>query len=193
MGREAWQSARRYYIQAVRWSAATLARWIDGLSGKVGAAVSWLTTALVLLVCFDVFTRYVLNESQVWVQELEWHLFALIFLLGAAYTLRHDRHVRVDVVYSRLGRKGKAWVDLLGSLLFLVPFCGFVIFVSLDWVGMSFADRESSDNPGGLPARYILKACVPLAFSLLLLQGLALALRSLLGLLGSKGEEVRKD
>ena len=167
-------------------------RWIDWINEKVGFADSWLTTVLVILVCFDVFTRYVLDHSLVAVQELEWHLFAVIFLLGAAYTLKHDRHVRVDLFYARMGPKGKAWVNLLGSLLFLIPFCGFVIWASLDYIRFSYIDGEGSPNPGGLPGRYVLKACIPLAFGLLLLQGLATAGRSLLTILGRDPSGPRK-
>ena len=166
-------------------------RWIDWINEKVGFAISWLTALLVLVVCFNVFTRRILDTTPVSMQELEWHLFALIFLFGAAFTLKHDRHVRVDLVYARLGPKGKAWVNLLGSLLFLVPFCGFVIWASVDFVRFSFMDGEGSPNPGGLPGRYVLKACIPMAFALLLLQGLSLAGRSLLVILGH--EEEKKD
>ena len=76
-------------------------RFVDGLNERVGRAIAWLTAVLVAVVCYDVFTRYLLKNSLVAVQELEWHLFALIFLLGAAYSLKHDQHVRVDVFYSR--------------------------------------------------------------------------------------------
>ena len=164
-------------------------RWIDWINEKVGFAASWLTTLLVLVVCFNVFTRRFLDMTPVSMQELEWHLFALIFLFGAAYTLKYDRHVRVDLVYARLGPKGKAWVNLLGSLLFLVPFCGFVIWASIDFVHFSFMDGEGSPNPDGLPGRYVLKACIPIAFAILLLQGLSLAGRSLLVIRGHEEEK----
>lgn len=164
------------------------ARRLDGFSEAVGAGVSWLTTLLVLLVCFDVFTRYLVNYSLVWVQELEWHLFALIFLLGAGYTLKHDKHVRVDILYMKRGPRAQAWINLLGCLLFLFPFCCAVIWASFAFVGDSFGDGEGSPNPGGLPARYVLKACIPIAFFLLMLQGLSLSVRSLVTIHGDKSE-----
>ena len=83
-------------------------KFVDSVNEKIGHAVSWLTTVMVLVVCYDVFTRYVLKSSSVAVQELEWHLFAMIFLLGAAFSLKHDQHVRVDVLYSRFSPKGQA-------------------------------------------------------------------------------------
>ena len=159
-------------------------RFVDWLNEKVGYAVSWLTTLMVLVVCYDVLTRYLLKKSSIAVQELEWHLFALIFLLGAAYTLKHNRHVRVDVLYSNFSVRTKALIDFLGSLIFLIPFSVLVIWSSRTFVANSFMFQETSPDPGGLPARYILKAAIPAGFLLLLLQGIALAMSSFLTMLG---------
>lgn len=159
-------------------------RLIDGLNEWVGRLVAWLTTFLVLVVCFDVVTRYLLNESMVAVQELEWHVFALIFLLGAAYTLKEDGHVRVDVFYSHMAPKKKALIDLIGCLFLLIPFAILVVGTSKAFVQMSWAVHEGSPNPGGLPARYLLKAAIPAGFVLVLLQGISLAVRSFLVLVG---------
>lgn len=157
----------------------TFSRLIDALNEQIGRAVSWLTSLLVLVVCYDVLTRYLLQSSSVAVQEMEWHLFALIFLLGAAYTLKHDRHVRVDVFYTRFSPRTRAWVDLLGSLLFLIPFCAVAIWSSQTFVANAYRIGETSPDPGGLPGRYLLKAAIPAGFLLLLLQGLSLAAASL--------------
>lgn len=154
--------------------------FISGLNEKVGAAISWLTTVMMLLVCFDVFTRYLLKRSSVAVQELEWHLFAVIFLLGAGFTLKHNRHVRVDLFYARLTHKGRAWIDLLGSLLFLLPFAALIIWTSFTFVKNAFLIGETSPDPGGLPARFLIKAAIPVGFALLLLQALAVAGEALL-------------
>jgi len=153
-------------------------RLIDGLNDKIGHFISWLCTLLVLVVCYDVFTRYVLNISSVAVQELEWHLFAVIFLIGAAYTLKQDGHVRVDVFYSHMSPRKKAFIDLFGGLIFLIPFSLLVIFTSHGFVQMSWSVMETSPDPGGLPFRYLLKAMIPVGFVLVLLQGLALTLRA---------------
>jgi len=167
----------RYYI-----------RFIDKLNEKIGSMVSWLTTLLVLVVCYDVFTRYLLRKASIAVQELEWHLFAVIFLIGSSYTLRHDRHVRVDVLYGRLKETQRAWINLVGGVILLIPFCLLVIYTSSDFVINSFLMGETSPDPGGLPARYVLKACIPFGFTLLLLQGLSMIFKSLLILKG-KGVE----
>jgi len=114
-------------------------------------------------------------------QELEWHLFGLIFLLGAAYTLKHDDHVRLDLLYQSdwMGARKRAWVDLVGTVLFLVPFCLLVIVSSWPFVQSAFVHAEGSPDPGGLPYRWVLKATIPAAFGLLMLQGLANGLRAL--------------
>lgn len=159
-------------------------RLVDRLNETIGRGVIWLSSVLVLVVCYDVFTRYILKTSSVAVQELEWHIFSLLFLIAAAYSLKHDRHVRVDVFYLKFSERGKAWVDFLGSLVFLVPFCIVAILASEYFVLNSFRIGETSPDPGGLPARYLLKSAIPLGFFLLLLQALSLSFRSLLTLLG---------
>jgi TRAP-type mannitol/chloroaromatic compound transport system permease small subunit len=153
---------------------------IDNLNDKIGYWTSWLTTLLVLVVFYDVFTRYILNESSVGVQELEWHLFAIIFLLAAGYTYKIDDHVRVDVIYTKFSDRTKAWVNFLGVIFFLIPLCAIVIYTSNQFVINSFRMGETSPDAGGLPARYILKAVIPLSFFLILLQGISIAFKSFL-------------
>jgi len=153
---------------------------IDRVNENLGRWTSWLTTFLVLVVSYDVFSRYLLNISIVGVQELEWHIFAVIFLLAAAYTYKIDEHVRVDVFYSNFSEKKKAWVNLLGVILFLIPFCVIVIYISEFFVFSSFRMGETSPDAGGLPARYILKAFIPLSFFFILLQGISQAFKSIL-------------
>ena len=164
-------------------------RAAERLSESVGLGVSWLTGLLVLVVCYDVFTRYLMQNSMVAVQEMEWHLFALVFLLGSAYSLKHDRHVRVDVFYSRFSPKRKALVNLGGSVLFLIPFCLVGIWGSQAFVISSFMIGETSPDPGGLPARFILKAAIPVGFLLVLLQGIAMSFKSLAITLGWYDDE----
>ncbi len=164
----------------------TVAIFIDNLNEKVGIFAGWLVTLLVLVVGYDVFTRYLLNESQIAVQELQWHLFSLIFLLGAAYTLRHDRHVRVDVLYLTFSDKTRAWINLAGTLLFLFPFAIMVIYSSRDFVLNAFTIGEISPDPGGLPARFILKSVIPMGFLLLFAQGISQSIHALIQIMGEK-------
>ncbi len=164
---------------------------IDAINERIGRSVSWLTAVLVVLVTVDVALRYLFKVTFVASQELEWHLFALVFLLGGGYTLRHNGHVRVDVFYQRLGRKGKALVNILGCLIFLFPGSYLVIKTSLPFVHFSWSISEASPNPGGLPARYLLKGAIPVAFSLMALQGLSLLSSSILVLLGQDPKRKR--
>ena len=161
---------------------------IEKVSGKIewfseisGRGLSWLVPALVLLVSYDVIMRYFFQSGSIAIQEMEWHLFSLIFLLGAAYTLKHDDHVRLDLVYrSRfMSDYRRAWINLVCSLLFLVPFCILIIKSSWPFVFQAYQFAEGSPDPGGLPYRWVLKAAIPLGFFLLIIQGIGESLKSL--------------
>jgi len=157
---------------------------IDGLSDKIGHFVGWLTTAMVLVVFYDTVMRYAFNKGNVALQELEWFLFSMVFLIGAAYTLKQDGHVRVDIIFTQLSEKTKAWIDFLGVFIFLIPFCIMVIYSTKGFVMNSWAVREVSPDPGGLPAYYLLKAMIPLGFFLLIVQGLSQAAKKFLIIMG---------
>lgn len=163
-----------------------LSKAINALNEWVGRAVSWLTAVLVVLVCFDVVARYLFSSTAAWVMELEWHLFALIFLLGAGYAFRHDRHVRVDLFYAGFSSRDKALVDFFGALLFLIPWCVLIVYASYDYALISFKIKEISPDPGGLPARYAIKFAITVGAVLLLLQGIASLIDSALLLAGLK-------
>ncbi|MGA1845653.1 TRAP transporter small permease subunit [Deferribacter abyssi] len=165
---------------------ANIMKIIDNFNEWFGNIVIWLSTLMVLVVCYDVTTRYLFNKSSIAVQELEWHLFGFLFLLGAAYTLKHDRHVRVDVIYDRLTERKKAFIDIIGTILFLIPFSMLVIYTSKNFVINSFLIKEGSPNPGGLPYRFILKSAIPAGFFLVLLQGISMLIRNFLILIGKK-------
>lgn len=153
---------------------------IDSLNERLGHAVSWLTTLLVVLISIDVFVRYFLRTSAAWVMELEWHLFGLIFLVGAGYAFRHDRHVRVDLFYANFRARDQALVNLVGNLLFLLPWSALIMYASWFYALEAYYDGEASPNPGGLAYVYPIKFAIPLGFLLLFLQGVADTLRSYL-------------
>lgn len=152
---------------------------INYFTEKTGRWVSWISLALVVLIAVDVILRYVFNWSSSANQELEWHLFATLFLLGSAYALKHDKHVRVDVFYTRFSPRQQAWVNLLGTLFFLVPFCLVIIKVSIPFVWDAWRISESSPEPGGLPHRFIIKSTIPIGALLLLAQALSEGMSSL--------------
>ncbi len=165
-----------------------ISRWIDALNAWVGRKVAWVTTIVVLVVFVDVVMRYAFKTSFVFTQELEWHLFAFIFLMGAGYTLLKDGHVRVDIFYQRFGEKGKAWVNFLGVLFFLLPGCYLIIVTSWKFVVNSFMVMEGSPDPGGIPYRFLLKACIPAGFVLIALQGVSMGIKSFLTVIGKNPE-----
>lgn len=183
----------------------SIAQFIGRFNEGVGRLVSWLATLLVIIVATNVVMRYFFSSSQQWLGELAWHLFATLFLLGAGYALKHGRHVRVDVVYSRLSEKGKAWIDLGGTILLLIPFCLLVINRSWDYVLRALPRRaapegegimhyiswfiknaEHSDQPGGLPLRFVIKFMIVLGFFFLMLQAFSLLLDALAGVIRPK-------
>ena len=163
-----------------------LQKSIGNLSLLAGRLASWLTTILVLLICIDVFMRYSLNISHVWVTELETHFFALIFLLGAAYTLNKDAHVRVDLFYANVSERRKAIINFFGVLLFLIPWCLVVLRASFRYAQNSFRINETSPDPGGLPALWIIKFSIFFAFILLILEAIAVLIRSIQVLMGKR-------
>lgn len=154
---------------------------IENFIDLTGRMVSWLILAMVILICYDVAMRYLFNYGSVALQELEWHLFALVFLLGGAYTLRHDAHVRVDIFYhSRfVSDKGRAWISLLGTILFLFPFSIMIVMTAWPFAENAFFYNEGSPDPGGLPFRFILKGAILVGFVLIMLQGFAEILKNL--------------
>ena len=156
---------------------------IDKFIDKVGQYTSWCASILVLLVCIDVILRYTIGFSSAFLSELEWHLFSFFFLVGAAYTLKDDKHVRVDVFYARFSEKNKALINLLGTLFFLIPFCIIVVKGGIPYTNFAFRLSESSPDPGGLPARFVVKSFILIGFGLLFLQGISLLLKSTLTLL----------
>jgi TRAP-type mannitol/chloroaromatic compound transport system permease small subunit len=161
---------------------AAASRAIDGFNRRLGAVVAWLTLLMVLIGSFNALARYLGRyvgaslSSNAWL-ELQWYLFSLVFLLGAGHTLERGAHVRVDVLYGRLSHKARAWIDLLGSLVFLVPFTVFGLWVSWPAVRNSWVIRELSPDPGGLP-RWPIKAVILMAFALLMLQGISEAIKA---------------
>ena len=144
-----------------------------------GEISGFVTTILVLLVCTDVALRYFFNNSQEWVIELEWHLFALIFLFGGAYAFKKDKHVRVDIWYERISKKNQEIINLFGTIFLLIPWCLVIIFTSFFYAENSWAIGESSPDPGGLPARYIIKFSISVGFILLLFQAVLNSINSI--------------
>lgn len=159
-----------------------IANRIDKFNDWVGSKASWITVVLVVIMCVDVFNRKVLNFSENWILELEWYLFGVLFLLGFAYTWNADKHVRVDLFYDKFSVRKKAIINLLGTLIFVVPWCIIVIKTSWDYGMNSWSFREGSPNHNGLPARYFIKFMITVGFVLLLLQAVSTIIKSIVTL-----------
>ncbi|HRQ05912.1 MAG TPA: TRAP transporter small permease subunit, partial [Nitrosomonas halophila] len=154
------------------------------LSGAAGWLAGWLCVLMIAVVFIDVIARYLFHGGSMAMQELEWHLFAAVFLLGAAYTVREDANVRVDVVYTRLAPRRKAIVDICGHSLFVIPMCVLILYSAWDFVGYSYHLQEVSNDPGGLPYRFAFKALLPIGYGLVLIQSLAIISRNIRFLAG---------
>ena len=157
-----------------------LIRSIDRLNDIIGRSVAWLTLLMVLVTFLVVVLRYLFSIGWIAMQESIGYMHALVFMLGTAYTLKQSGHVRVDIFYQRMSRRGRAWVDVLGTLLLLLPFSAYILYASWDYVAASWAIHEASREAGGLPGVFLLKSVIPLMAGLLILQGLATILRNLL-------------
>ncbi len=155
-------------------------RICDRINEWIGSFIVAPAVFLFILVIFsNVIMRYVFNTSFVFMAELEWHVFAFIFLMGAGFTLLHDGHVRVDIFYSTMDRKKQAYINFFGVLLFLLPSCYLVLTTTIPWVIVAYKIGEVSIDPGGIPARFLLKAVLPIGYFLMLLQGVSLFFKSL--------------
>ncbi len=150
-----------------------MVEWISSINEKLGRAVSWLTVVLVMLVFGNVCLRYLFNNPKAWAKELEWHLFALIFLFGAAYTLKHDRHVRVDLFYDKQKTLEKNQVNFWGTLLFLLPWCLVLIYTGWNSAVDAYRVGERSAEAGGLPNLWLIQFAIPVGMFFLFLQGVA--------------------
>lgn len=160
---------------------------LDTLAEWTGRTVAWLTLGIVLVTFAIVLLRYAFNLGWIAMQESVLYLHATVFMLGAAYTLKQGGHVRVDIFYREMSPAAKAWVDLFGAALLLLPLCVFMLWVSWDYVANAWSLHEGSREAGGLPWVYVLKTAIPVMAVLLILQGISQILRSLVTLLGEEG------
>jgi len=171
----------------------SLHNYIENLATKLeqfidwtGRMISWLVLAMVVVMFFVVVLRYVFDTGWIALQESISYFHSIVFLMGAAYTLQHDAHVRVDIFYSRLSKTAKAWVDLLGHVFILLPVMLFIIWVSWPYVMNAWEVKESSREAGGLPGVYLIKSLILVMAALLIMQASALSLRAALQITGSK-------
>lgn len=176
-GRDDPQASRRARLL-------TLADGIDAVMRGIGEWIAWLALAMVLVTFAVVLLRYAFDLGSISLQESVTYMHAVLFMLGIAYTLGRNGHVRVDIFYERLSRRGRAWVDLIGTLVLLFPVCVLILWLGWDYVAESWRVQEASREAGGIPAVYLLKTLILIMPVLLMAQGLAQALRNGLFLAG---------
>ncbi|MDP2562629.1 TRAP transporter small permease subunit [Psychrobium sp. 1_MG-2023] len=160
----------------------SLARFID----FVGLLVAITMLLLLLNIFINVVMRYLFNDVSIGMQELEWHLFSCLFLFGIGYSLKENAHVRVDVIYENLGEKAQAIINIVGTLLFLVPFSALIVHYGLDFSKEAYDMNEMSGDPGGLPHRWIIKGAIPVSFMFTLLCGVYVIVEQIDLLRGNK-------
>lgn len=168
-----------------------ISRLIDALNERVGRAVGWLVLAVVLISAGNAIARYSFNLStNAWL-EIQWYLFSAVFLLGAGYTLKYNEHVRIDVISSRLSDRARAWIDVFGGLLFLMPMAVIIMVLSWPMFMQSYTGHEMSSDAGGL-IRWPVKLLIPAGFALLVLQGVSEIIKRIAFLRGTTTDPAGK-
>jgi len=152
---------------------------INRINGFLGKTVSWLTLLMVLVMCISVVQRYLFQSNHIWQQELILFMHAVVFLTVAGCTLRDDGHVRVDMLYEHVSAGKKAWINLIGTVIFLFPVCGAVIYFSYSFISNSWEILERSREYDGLPVVFLLKTFIWVFAATLILQGISVIIRSI--------------
>jgi len=161
-------------------------RTVDRVNGFIGRAVSWFVPLLALITVYDVLMRYIFRATSIKFMDAETNLYILNFMLAAGWTLLNDGHVRVDLLYARLGQKKKAWINVFGSFGFCIPFCVLVIWTAWPFVLDSWHVMEGSPDPGGLPGVYLIKTAIPVTFFLVAMQAISQAIKNLFVIMGKE-------
>ena len=165
-----------------------LSRLIDSLNERVGRLTLWLVLACVLISAANAIARYGFNFSSNAFLEIQWYLYSIVFLCAAGYTLKHNAHVRIDLVAGHLSRRAQAWIDVFGGLFMLLPVCAIILWFGWDAFLESYRIKEMSGDAGGL-ARWPIKFVIPLAFLLLILQGVSETIKRIAFLRGTPPPE----
>ena len=160
---------------------------IDQINDLTGKGIAWLSLVMVVVTCAVVIARYVFSVGSIGLQESIMYMHGAVFMLAIGFTLKEHGHVRVDVFYERFSPATKIAIDIAGHLLFLLPFCAFVLWTSIDYVSFAWSLKESSAQPGGLPGVYLVKGLIPAMAILLMLQGIGEILKAVLLLMNLRG------
>ena len=154
-------------------------QFYDRISDVIGYISGGLMILMMFNVFYDVINRYLFKSGSIALQEMEWHLFSVMFLLGISYALKEDGHVRVDLIYDTLNKKKQAIINIVGTVVFLIPFSLLIAFGSIDFVAEAYNVGEISGDPGGLTHRWIIKASIPFAFFLLVMSSIGFVIKNM--------------
>jgi TRAP-type mannitol/chloroaromatic compound transport system permease small subunit len=164
----------------------TIQHFCDKIINFMGRVISWLLILLVLNVLFDVVMRYFFHNSSVGMQELEWHLFSIIILYGIGFALKTDSHVRVDFLYDNFSPSTKNYINIFGTIFFLIPVALLIIAGSMEFIKDAYITHEISEDPGGLTHRWLIKAMIPVGFLFLIFSAISYILKNITELRGLK-------
>ncbi len=153
--------------------------FFTGMNRKAGKILSAVLLLMALNVFFDVIARYFFHNSSVGMQEMEWHLFSIVILFGVSVSLLDEAHVRVDFLYDRYPARVKATINIIGTIFFLLPLALLILFGSFDFVNDAYQIKEISEDPGGLPFRWIIKGMIPLAFVYLIFTAVGYTIKNI--------------
>ncbi|MBV5279089.1 MAG: TRAP transporter small permease subunit [Campylobacteraceae bacterium] len=156
-----------------------LEKFFDTIADYIGYVCSFLMIAMMLNIFYDVFMRYLFKSGSIAMQEMEWHLFSVIILLGTSYALKEESHVRVDVLYTHFSEKKKALINIIGVFTFIMPIALLIALGSVEFVMEAFGSHEISGDPGGLTHRWILKAFIPASFWLLIFMSVGYVIKNI--------------
>ena len=145
----------------------TFSNAVDPLITRIGNAVSWIWAVLLGVIVINVFMRYALGEGRIEFEEIQWHLYSIGFMIGLGCAVVDDAHIRVDIVHERLSPLTRAWIDLYGIMLFVLPFAALMLIYAVPFIADSFATSETSPSPGGLPYRWLIKSMLFIGFALI--------------------------
>lgn len=171
-----------------------ISRIIDGVLDRIGHAASWIWAILVGIIIFQVILRYAFNQGSILLEEVQWHMYSVGFMIGLSYAIVHDRHVRIDIVYEKFPPLAKAWVDAIGILVLLLPFLIFVFWNAFPFVQSSYEANEVSIAPDGLPYRWAIKSFIIIGFGMMILAAFSRWTRAAAYIIGwrAKPSEIEK-
>lgn len=158
----------QYVVHHAAFPETRFSQAIDNVIKKIGSVISWFWIALIVVICVNVFMKNALGQGSVRFEEIQWHIYSALFLLGLSYTMTFDDHVRVDLLHENFNLRTKAWVEVVGIIVFLLPFLIMLLYFTWPFVIKAFTDGERSSSPAGLAYYWIIKSTLVIGLALLL-------------------------